>query len=111
MKQEFGKAVAGLNYGALERNPKFAIGAPGEGSGGKVYLYDGNSHFIMLNKRKTTIVAIMERLIQAAKTTLVMVTHDMQLAEQAHRIVRLADGRIVDDRPGGGAPAVAGTTT
>lgn len=58
-----------------------------------------------------TIVAIMERLIQAADTTLVMVTHDMQLAEQAHRVVRLADGRIVDDRPGGGAAAVAGTTT
>lgn len=58
-----------------------------------------------------TIVAIMERLIQAVNTTLVMVTHDMQLAERAHRVVRLADGRIVEDRVGGGMPAVAETTT
>lgn len=58
-----------------------------------------------------TIVAIMERLIQAVDTTLVMVTHDMQLAERAHRVVRLADGRIVEDRVGGGMPAVAETTT
>ena len=58
-----------------------------------------------------TIVAIMERLNQAASTTLVMVTHDMQLADRAHRVVRLADGRIVEDRPGGGRPAVAETTT
>jgi len=53
----------------------------------------------------------MERLNQAASTTLVMVTHDMQLAERAHRVVRLADGRIVEDRAGGGRPAVAETTT
>lgn len=58
-----------------------------------------------------TIVAIMERLIQAVDTTLVMVTHDMQLAERAHRVVRLADGRIVEDRVGGGRPAVAEATT
>lgn len=58
-----------------------------------------------------TIVAIMERLIQAVDTTLVMVTHDMQLAERAHRVVRLADGRIVEDRAGGGRPAVAEATT
>ncbi len=58
-----------------------------------------------------TIVAIMERLIQAANTTLVMVTHDMQLAERAHRVVRLADGCIVEDRAGGGAPAPTETST
>ena len=50
-----------------------------------------------------TIVAMMEEMNRAANTTLVMVTHDLQLAERAHRIVRLADGRVVDDRPGGGA--------
>jgi putative ABC transport system ATP-binding protein len=50
-----------------------------------------------------TIVAMMEGLNQAADTTLVMVTHDLQLAERAHRVVRLADGRVVEDRPGRGA--------
>jgi len=51
-----------------------------------------------------TIVAMLEELNRASNTTLVMVTHDLQLAERAHRVVRLADGRVVEDRPGGGAP-------
>jgi putative ABC transport system ATP-binding protein len=56
-----------------------------------------------------TIVAMMEGLNQAGNTTLVMVTHDLQLAERAHRVVRLADGRVVEDRPGrGGARPEAG---
>jgi len=54
-----------------------------------------------------TIVSMLEGLNQAANTTLVMVTHDLQLAERAHRIVRLRDGRIVEDRPGGGMPRAA----
>ena len=54
-----------------------------------------------------TIVGMLERLNQAAGTTLIMVTHDLDLAERAHRIVRLADGSVVEDRAGGGTPSPA----
>jgi putative ABC transport system ATP-binding protein len=47
-----------------------------------------------------TIVEMMEELNRDAHTTLVLVTHDLTLAERAHRVVGLADGRIVSDRPG-----------
>ncbi len=58
-----------------------------------------------------TIVAMLERLNQRGRTTLVMVTHDLSLAERAHRVVRLADGRIVEDRPGAGPHRVVQRTT
>ena len=45
-----------------------------------------------------TIVGMMEEMNRAAHTTLVLVTHDLTLAERAHRVVRLAGGRIVSDR-------------
>jgi putative ABC transport system ATP-binding protein len=51
-----------------------------------------------------SIVGMLEELNREARTTLVMVTHDHALAERAHRIVRLAGGRIVADG-GEGAPA------
>lgn len=47
-----------------------------------------------------TIVAMMEELNREARTTLVLVTHDLTLAERAHRVVRLAGGRIESDRAG-----------
>ncbi|MHB1193808.1 MAG: ABC transporter ATP-binding protein [Longimicrobiales bacterium] len=50
-----------------------------------------------------TIVAMMEELNREARTTLVLVTHDLTLAERAHRVIRLASGSIVSDRAGGGA--------
>ena len=50
-----------------------------------------------------TIVAMLEELNREARTTLVMVTHDLTLAERAHRVVRLSGGSVVSDRPGGGA--------
>ncbi len=40
--------------------------------------------------------------------TLVVVTHDMSLASEAHRCVRLEDGRIVAASPEPPTPAVAG---
>ena len=52
-----------------------------------------------------TIVAMMEELNREARTTLVLVTHDLALAERAHRVVRLGNGSIVADRAGGGATA------
>ncbi len=44
-----------------------------------------------------TVIDLMVRLNREEGTTLVLVTHDMQLASKAHRIVRLAGGRIVSD--------------
>ena len=33
-------------------------------------------------------------------TTLVLVTHDIELAEKTHKIIRLKGGKIVEERPG-----------
>jgi putative ABC transport system ATP-binding protein len=46
------------------------------------------------------IVQMMEELNRDARTTLVLVTHDLSLAERAHRVVSLAGGRVAADRPG-----------
>ena len=46
------------------------------------------------------IVRMMEELNRDARTTLVLVTHDLSLAERAHRVVSLAGGRVAADRPG-----------
>jgi putative ABC transport system ATP-binding protein len=53
------------------------------------------------------IVQMMEELNRDARTTLVLVTHDLSLAERAHRVVSLAGGRVVGDRPGTRARAAA----
>jgi len=50
----------------------------------------------------STIVAMLEELNRDAETTLVLVTHDLGLAERAHRVVRLSGGRLVEDRAGAG---------
>jgi len=47
-----------------------------------------------------SIVEMMEELNREARTTLILVTHDLSLAERAHRIVTLSQGRIASDRPG-----------
>ncbi len=49
-----------------------------------------------------SIVEMIEELNREARTTLVLVTHDLALAERAHRVVSLADGRVATDRPGRG---------
>ena len=45
-----------------------------------------------------TIIDLMVELNQDGQTTLVLVTHDPELAARAHRIVRLSGGAIVEDR-------------
>jgi putative ABC transport system ATP-binding protein len=45
------------------------------------------------------VIEIMVRLNQEEGTTLVLVTHDVELAAKAHRIIRLSGGRIVSDEP------------
>ncbi len=57
------------------------------------------------------IVEMMEELNSAAQTTLVLVTHDLSLAERAHRVVSLAGGRIAGDRTGKRAAAAVGSDT
>jgi putative ABC transport system ATP-binding protein len=43
------------------------------------------------------IVELMEGLNREAGTTLVLVTHDLDLAARARRVIRLADGAVVSD--------------
>jgi putative ABC transport system ATP-binding protein len=43
------------------------------------------------------VVELMEALNREARTTLVLVTHDLSLAERAYRVIRLSSGRIVSD--------------
>jgi putative ABC transport system ATP-binding protein len=49
--------------------------------------------------RKTgqRVVDLMEEINQELKTTLVLVTHDLDLALRAHRTISLEDGRVVSD--------------
>jgi putative ABC transport system ATP-binding protein len=58
-------------------------------------------------KTGASIVEMIEELNREARTTLVLVTHDLSLAERAHRVVSLADGRVATDRPGRSTPAPA----
>jgi putative ABC transport system ATP-binding protein len=43
------------------------------------------------------VIELTEALNREVRTTLVLVTHDLALAGRAHRIVRLAGGRVVED--------------
>ncbi len=51
------------------------------------------------------IVELIESLNKASGTTVVLVTHDLSLAERAHRLIRLRDGEVVEDRVQAGAYA------
>jgi ABC-type lipoprotein export system ATPase subunit len=46
------------------------------------------------------VLHILERLNQAGRTV-VVVTHDLRLAEFCHRVVHMQDGRVVGEEPGG----------
>ena len=48
-------------------------------------------------KSGEVIINLLERINREKGTTLVMVTHDMELANRANRIVKLEDGRIVKE--------------
>jgi putative ABC transport system ATP-binding protein len=43
------------------------------------------------------IIDLLVELNTAARTTLILVTHDLELAGRAHRVVRLAGGRVISD--------------
>ena len=44
------------------------------------------------------IVSLFKQLIQKYGTTIVLVTHDANIAAEADRVIRMSDGRIVEDR-------------
>jgi putative ABC transport system ATP-binding protein len=44
------------------------------------------------------IVELLEELNAAERTTIVLVTHDPALAARAKRVIRLSDGRVIEDR-------------
>jgi putative ABC transport system ATP-binding protein len=45
------------------------------------------------------IIELLARLHREERTTVVLVTHDGELASHAHRVVTLVDGRITSDQP------------
>jgi putative ABC transport system ATP-binding protein len=45
------------------------------------------------------IVQLLETLNRESGTTIVLVTHDLALAERSQRIIRLADGAVISDAP------------
>lgn len=49
------------------------------------------------------IVALLEALNRESGSTIVLVTHDLTLAERTERVIRLADGVVVEDRVTGRA--------
>ncbi len=52
---------------------------------------------------------VMEHLNRATGTTFVFSTHDPQVMERAHRLIRLRDGRVVSDEAHGAQAATAVT--
>ena len=56
------------------------------------------------------IVALLDQLNRESGATVVIVTHDLGLAEHAQRVIRLRDGAVVEDRPGQGGPGAPRST-
>ncbi len=54
------------------------------------------------------VVELIEELNHEQKTTLVLVTHDLDLAARAHRTISLEDGRVISDEPGRAVSAEGG---
>ena len=50
------------------------------------------------SKSSEEITAIFQRLNEEQGITIILVTHELDIAQQTHRIIRLADGRLVEDR-------------
>jgi putative ABC transport system ATP-binding protein len=50
------------------------------------------------------IVELLEELNRESGSTIILVTHDLALAQRASRLIRLSDGVVVEDRPAGGKP-------
>ena len=53
------------------------------------------------SKTGVEVLALIKKLNEEGNT-IILVTHDNEIAEQAKRVVRIQDGKIIEDRPGGG---------
>ena len=53
------------------------------------------------------IVELLEELNRESGSTVVIVTHDLALAQRAHRMIRLRDGEVVEDTATASAPVAA----
>ncbi len=53
------------------------------------------------SKTGIEVLALIKKLNEEGNT-IILVTHDNEIAEQAKRVVRLQDGKIIEDRPGRG---------
>lgn len=51
------------------------------------------------SKSGMEIMAVVQRLNEERGITTIFVTHELQIAQHTRRIVRISDGRIVDDQP------------
>ncbi|KAG1280243.1 hypothetical protein G6F64_014537 [Rhizopus arrhizus] len=74
-------------------------------NGGEVILADEPTG--ALDKKSGEEVMALLGELHAEGHTVVLVTHDMAVAEHAQRIIEIRDGRIVDDRPTAAATAAA----
>ena len=57
------------------------------------------------SKSSTEVLELLRRSVDEFGQTVIMVTHDVDAAKHADRVVELADGRIVADRRNGSRPA------
>ncbi len=53
------------------------------------------------SKTGIEVLALIKKLNEEGNT-IILVTHDNEIAEQAKRVVRIQDGKIIEDRPGRG---------
>lgn len=53
------------------------------------------------SKTGVEVLALIKKLNEEGNT-IILVTHDNEIAEQAKRVVRIQDGKIIEDRPGRG---------
>ena len=51
------------------------------------------------SKSGMEIMAVVQRLNEERGITTIFVTHELQIAQHTQRIIRISDGRIVDDQP------------
>jgi macrolide transport system ATP-binding/permease protein len=71
-------------------------------NGGRIVLADEPTG--ALDSRSGAEVMALLRELADAGHTVILITHDRQVAAQARRVIEIRDGRIVDDQPAGAAP-------